>query len=158
MTTLPFSYNDANFRMQFPEFSDPTAFPQVTLQMYWNMGNCYVANSNFGRLNGDCRQLALDLMAAHLTQISVIMAGDNYQAVLNIPNNAHIDKITVGLDPPPKPNQWQWWLNTTVYGMQLLALLQANSVGGFYVSGGPPERTAIRKNYGSFGPYPFGNF
>lgn len=152
MGTPPFSYNDTNFRIEFPAFANTMSFPMATLQMYWTMGNSYVANSNLGRLNGANRQYALDLMGAHLTQISVIMSGDNYNAITYVPSGATIDKVQISLDPPPKPNQWQWWLNITVYGQGLLALLQANSVGGFYVPGNPPERTAFRKNYGTFGP------
>ena len=33
-------------------------------------------------------------------------------------------------------NQWQYWLNSTEYGKQLLAILQAQSVGGLYAPGG----------------------
>jgi hypothetical protein len=53
------------------------------------------------------------------------------------------------MQAPPAANAWQYWLNTSPYGMQLLALLQAKGVGGLYV-GGLPERDAFRKVYGVF--------
>lgn len=64
-------------------------------------------------------------------------------------NSATIDKVTIGVTPPPFPNQWQWWLSTTVYGANLLALLQANSVGGFYI-GGWPQTSSFRNAGGVF--------
>jgi hypothetical protein len=85
-------------------------------------------------------------MTAHLAAISVLIAAGQIPGLVQ---NATIDKITVGLTPPPIPNQFQWWLNITPYGQQLLAMLQVNSVGGFYI-GGLPERSAIRKVYGIF--------
>ncbi|OWK47571.1 hypothetical protein FRUB_01270 [Fimbriiglobus ruber] len=40
---------------------------------------------------------------------------------------ATIDKISVTLEPPPAPNAWQYWLQSSPYGQQLLALLQVVS-------------------------------
>jgi hypothetical protein len=148
MVTPPFSFNYTNFIAQFPQFSNTDVFPESLLSMYWAIGNSYIANSNYGRLNCANRQLALDLICAHLVQQNTITQEGQTPYVLS---GATIDKITVQLDPPPKPNQWQWFLNTTVYGQQLLALLQAHSVGGFYVTTSPSERTSFRKAYGTFG-------
>ena len=77
---------------------------------------------------------ALSLMTAHLLGISVSAnAGQNSGVVIS----ATIDKVTVGLMAPPAGNNWQYWLNQTPYGQQLLALLSAASAGGFYVGGNP---------------------
>lgn len=151
-TPFPFSYNDTVFREQFPQFSNPTTFPESQLLMYWTLGNTYVANSNYGSLYGPNRQYALDLMGAHLAAVNVIISGDNYNAILYVPTGATIDKVSLTLKPPPTTNGWQWWLSTTPYGQQLLALLQAHSAGGFYVASGPPERSSIRKAWGTFSP------
>jgi hypothetical protein len=135
------------FRQQFPAFANVTTFPTVQLQMYWDMATVYISdNGSFGDLTGTSRQLAINMMTAHLTALSVLIAAGQVPGLMQ---NATIDKVTVGLTPPPLPNQWQWWMNQTPYGQQLLALLQANSVGGFYVAG-LPETTAFRKWAGVF--------
>ncbi len=60
--------------------------------------------------------------------------------------DATIDKVHVGLEVPSLKNQWQWWLMTSPYGMQLLALLQVWSVGGQYIGGTAPI-AGFRSNY-----------
>lgn len=144
MTTHVFDV-DA-FRQQFPQFADPMAFPDETLQQYWNAATCYINPTDFCYLQGDCLQQALNLMTAHLAALSVLIAKGKNPGFIE---SASIDKVSVTLQPPPVKNQWQWWLGGTPYGAQLLALLQAKSVGGFYI-GGLPETVAFRKLAGIF--------
>ena len=135
------------FRSQFPVFTNATTYPTPMLQMYWDMAICYINDEgNYGWLNGVCRQLALDLMTAHLTALSLLIVAGQVPGLVQ---SATIDKVSVSLTPPPQPNQWQWWLGLTPYGQQLLALLQTRAVGGFYI-GGLPERSAFRKVGGIF--------
>ena len=137
------------FREQFPAFADPLIYPDVMLQMYWDMAICYISDEDYGWLKGACRLLALNLMTAHLiASANLIIAGQTSQLIAG----ATIDKISVSLTPPPLRNQWQWWLSTTPYGLQLWALLQANIVGGFYV-GGLPELAGFRRVGGGFIPW-----
>lgn len=142
----PYTFDIPAFRISYPAFASTVNFPDATLQLFWNNGTAYIANSNYGWLNCDKRYLALTLMTAHLAQLSVLIANGQ---VPNIIQSSTIDKITVTLTPPPVPNQWRWWLCITAYGQQLLALLQVNSAGGFYI-GGFPERQGFRKAYGVF--------
>lgn len=145
MTTLTFDVD--LFRQQFPAFANETTFPDAMLQMYWDMATCYISDMDCGWLNGRCRQLALNMMTAHLTALSVLIAAGMTPQLIS---SSTIDKITVTLKMPETPNEWRWWLNTTPYGMQLLSLLSANSAGGFYI-GGLPELSAFRKVGGTFG-------
>ena len=140
------TFDVALFRQQFPAFANVTTFPDVMLQMYWDMATCYISDSDYGWLSGTCRQLAINLMTAHLTAISVLIANGQTSILVK---GAHIDKISVDLQTPPLKNQWQWWLQTTPYGQQLDGLLQINSVGGFYI-GGLPELSAFRRVGGGF--------
>lgn len=140
------TFDVALFRQQFPAFANMTTFPDAMLQMYWDMATCYISDEDYGWLNDGCRQLAINLMTAHLTALSVLIAEGDTPGIVN---SATIDKVSVSLTPPPIPNQWRWWLNNTPYGAQLLSLLAANSVGGFYI-GGLPELSAIRKVGGIF--------
>lgn len=142
------TFDVASFRLQFPAFADPVVFPDARLQMYWDMATAYVSDvGNYGWLQGTQRQLVLNMMTAHLTALSVIVAAGEVPGVVT---SATIDKITVTLQAPPEPNQWQWWLNQTPYGQQMLALLKVLSAGGFYI-GGSPQRAAFRNVGGFFG-------
>lgn len=122
------------FRVAFPEFGNEVAFPTAKLQMYWDWATLYISKFNWGWLRDESRQFALDLMTAHLLQLDVIGAQGDIPGIVT---EAKVDKVEVRLEPPPMPNQWQWWLGTTGYGQKLLALLQVKSVGGFYTGGRP---------------------
>jgi hypothetical protein len=134
-TILTFDY--ALFQQQFPAYSNPMVYPEILMQNYWDIAINYISNSgNCGSLQGSARQYAINLMVAHLNFLAgIIASGNGNSQVPGLMQTATIDKVTVGLTPPPLPNQFQWWLNLTPYGQQLLALLQVNSVGGFYIGG-----------------------
>jgi hypothetical protein len=148
---MQYTFDVAAFRAAYPAFADPTAYPTTTLQAYWDTATLYIDSNDYpcAMLQGQARNKALNLMTAHLTFLSNVIAKGNYSQVPGLIQSATIDKITVSLTPPPQVNQWQWWLNQTPYGQQLLALLQVNSVGGIYV-GGLPEGRGFRKVYGIF--------
>lgn len=138
MATIQF--DQSFFQTSFPSLAttpDPITFwNTATLYVYNQTGGCYVGGMTLKQ-----QAWAIYLMTAHLIAISnQIAAGGTSQLV----QAATIDKVSVTLTPPPVKNQWQWWLNTTPYGQQLLSLLQLVSVGGYYV-GGRPELAAFRR-------------
>lgn len=122
------TFDVAAFKLAYPAFN---TVDNAVLQGYWNSATCFVSPLNFGWLYGACRQQAINLMTAHLAALAALIAGGETPQVLT---SAQVDKVSVGMEPPPSTNQWGWWLNTTPYGMQLNALLQAKSVGGLYVT------------------------
>ena len=139
MGTLTF--NVVLFREQFPAFANPVEYPDAQLQMYWDMAVCYVDPVEFCYLTGDCLQLAINQMTAHLAALyGLIAEGQNPGFI----KDASIDKVHVSLQAPPDRSQWGTWLASTPYGQMLWALLQAKAVGGYYV-GGTPETAAFRK-------------
>ncbi len=145
------TFNYASFIALFPAFSDPALYPEATLQQYWNAAVNYISPcANFGDVQGCARQLALNLMTAHLAYLASLIAAGTVPYLMR---DATIDKVHVGLEPPPLANQWTWWLNTSPYGMQLAALLAVNTVGGNYI-GGQPVLSGFRSNgvYGFYGP------
>jgi len=147
MSTLTF--DPATFRILFPQFANVTAFPDVKLQADFDMATAYVSPDTYGDMPAPARGQALNLMTAHLLALGVIIAQNGYQGQVGIIQGATIDRVAITLTPPPVRSQWSWWLNTTPYGAQLAGLLDAQSVGGFYV-GGLPERAAFRKVGGIF--------
>lgn len=136
------------FRASFPQFANATKYPTSQLQGYFDSASCIINNNDYGcgYLTGMCRVRALNLQTAHLAALADIIAAGQAPGLVN---SATVDKVSVSLTPPPFKNQWQWWLSLTPYGAELLALLQAKAVGGFYV-GGLPESSAFRKVGGIF--------
>lgn len=138
------TFNPTLFRQQFPAFANDTTYPDAMLQMYFDMATCYVSDRNYGFLRNCCRGLALNLLVAHIISLgTAIVAGDPTGTI----TSATIDKISVTLLAPIAKNGWQFWLNQTPYGQQLLALLSKAGCGGLYI-GGRPETAAFRKVYG----------
>jgi hypothetical protein len=148
MTTITFDVTA--FRAAYPAFSNATTYPDATLQGYWDAATSYISDQNSGclMLRDGARVLALNLMTAHLAALFAIIAAGETPG---IETSATIDKISVQMMPPPVKNQWQFWLSQTPYGAQLLALLQANTAGGFY-AGGMGELGAFRRIGGAFVP------
>ena len=140
------TFDDAIFRASFCAFSDATLYPQSKLQSYFDAASCYVSPNEYGRLRGDCRLRALNLMTAHLIALSDMIAQGNTPSQVT---SATIDKISVSMQPPASKGDWLYWLNLTPYGMQLNALLSAKSAGGLYV-GGVAERSGFRRAFGGF--------
>lgn len=133
------------FRAMFPPYADTVTYPDTVLQLYWDNATAYMsadtAPCSYFSLKLAQQTLGLNLMTAHLAYLNTIAnSGQN----TGLMQGATIDKITVQLTPPPVPNQWQWWLDQSPYGQQLLALLQAAAVGGAFYGGYPTNYTLRR--------------
>ena len=136
----------AAFRAMFPAFADTTKFPDASITGWWTMGNQYIYSYDNCLITGDTLQLALNLMTAHLAQsFTMIGKGTNPGIV----TAATEGSVNVSMMPPPVKNGWQYWLATTPYGIQLWALLQSLTAGGFTI-GGLPETSGFRRVYGVF--------
>lgn len=137
-------YDDAAFREMFRAFPLTVQNSPTVIQAYWDTATAYVSDRKGGCYIGGMtvaqRTLALNLMTAHLVYLSGMIAKGDSPGVMT---GATIDKVSVTMQPPPAPNQWQYWLNQSPYGQQLLALLQVASVGGFYVSSAVPGRAGF---------------
>lgn len=139
----------ADFRALFPQFANTTTFPNSVLELRFGSACLYVAPEVCGDMAEAARTYALYLMTAHLMALSVIIAQGNYTGQPGVVQAATVDAVSVTLQPPPQRGQWRWWLNTTPYGAELIALLDAQSVGGFF-TGSLPERAAFRQVGGVF--------
>lgn len=140
----------AAFRALFPQFAGtPPTDALITAQ--WGMATAYVSPDTYGDMPVAARTYALQLMTAHLLALGVIIAnGGTYTGTPGVVTQSKVGDIAVSLAQPPYgTSQWRYWLSLTPYGLQLLALLDAQAAGGFYV-GGLPERSAFRKVGGIF--------
>lgn len=135
----------AQFRAQFPQFASIATISDATIQAQWDAATNYINDQTggcyFGARSIAQQTQALYLMTAHLCAISLSIASGTVAGVLT---GATVDKVSITNAPPPFANQWQYWLQTTPYGQQLLALLQVLAVGGAYY-GGRPELAAFRR-------------
>jgi len=143
---MAFTLNITTFRTWYPAFSNATTYPDATVTMNWDTATLYISAEDYGWLSGSAREKCIYLMTAHIMALTDIIASGQNPGLVT---GSSIDRINVTLTPPPLKNQFQWWLSNTAYGAQLLALLQAYSVGGLYV-GGRSERSSFRKSGGEF--------
>lgn len=138
-------FNASNFRALFKPYSDPNLFPDALLQLFWDTATAYVSNRSGGcytlGLKLGQQVLALNLMTAHIVFLTQQANQGQNTGLLQ---GATIDKVSVTLTPPPEVNQWQWWLNQSPYGQQLLAMLGVAAVGGGYFGGFPTSYTLRR--------------
>jgi len=144
---LTFNYAEFVANPIFALYANPVTYPEALGAAYWASAIFYISDiGNFGAIQGAQRQAAIDLMCAHLIFLSALAQSGQVPGLMQ---TATIDKVSIGLTPPPLPNQFQWWMGLSPYGQMLLAMLQTNSVGGFYV-GGSPIRAGFRDGYGSW--------
>lgn len=127
MSTITFDI--PAFRLAFPAFANSTTFPDELLQGYWDVAVLYISDNNYGKLIDAARARAINLLTAHLCNLFLKI--DAGKATGNVQASS-IDKISVTLTPPPIKNDFDFWLQQTPYGVQLLALLAVKSSGGMY--------------------------
>lgn len=143
---MAIEFDAAIFRSRFSEFSNEADYPTDELLLFWETVQCYFGESDYGRLTGNCRRHAMNLMLAHLLRLNQLIADGNTPAFVT---QSTIGKVSVSVQPPPQTDDYRWWMSLTPYGQNLLGLLSTVSVGGFYV-GGSAERSAFRKVGGRF--------
>lgn len=147
MTTIVL--NIATFRAQFPAFANVVTYPDPAIQAQWNVATFYTSPEWIACQTMTLAQqgFLLDLLTAHLLALNAMIAAGtaNPGAI----TGATVDKVSVTLQAAPTKDSFDFWLSSTPYGRQILALLQIKSAGGFYV-GGLPERSAFRKVGGIF--------
>ena len=139
-------FDPTAFREEFPAFNCTPPISNDTLQAYFDQATLYINNPTGGAYcnperTAAQRRLALYLMTAHLAAIARLIYQGQAPGIMT---SATVDKVSVTLEPPPAANQWQYWLQSTPYGQQLLALLQVVSVGGTYINP-RPELAAFRR-------------
>lgn len=117
--------------MLFPTYANTVIYTPTTIQAWWDTATAYVSNRSGGCFTGGMtlaqQTLALNQMTAHLLTLSGLIASGNTPGVMV---GATIDKISITLEPPPAPNAWQYWLQTTPYGQQAPCVI-AGCFGGW---------------------------
>ena len=120
------------FRSDFVEFSNTETYSNELISSFINRSYGYISRNVYGILSEADRKLALELMTAHLLTINSKISSNTATGQIA---STSIDAISVSLVAPVNKNAWQYWLNSTPYGQQLLALLQAHAPAGIYDGG-----------------------
>lgn len=131
------------FRSQYPAFINVIKYPDATIQRAFDMSEIFIKNETNCLLDTKALTTILYLMTAHLLQIetNTLKNGNGSNGVIT---SAAIDKISVTIADPQSKTAWQYFMNQSIYGQELLALFSMLSIGGFYF-GGKPETVPFRK-------------
>jgi len=137
------------FRADFPAFADETVYPDALLETQWKFVTCMMSDTVYSVCLFDeaCLTNALYLLLAHLLFMNNrAVAGK--QAGYKI--SSTVDKVSVTYQNVPvrTGNYFGIFLNQSIYGQQLLAMIHTAKAGGIYV-GGVPNSQAFR----GFGGY-----
>lgn len=121
------------FRELFSAYSDETEYPDATLEQWYEIGKCYIKDSDCV-LDEDCREQALMAMLAHLLYINDLASEGETARVIS---SASEGDVSVSLIDPPSSSFFSYWLNSSPYGAQILAMLKIAFAGGGYAGGMP---------------------
>lgn len=120
-------------RVVLPYFADTDKYPDAMLTVALGNAQNYVSPLILGPLGESDRTYATYLMAGHLQLLSdKLNSGD---LSVGTETSASVDRVSVSLTPPPNKNQFEFWLNQTPFGVQLLFLLNTATGVGFFIGG-----------------------
>lgn len=136
-------FDIAAFRAAFPAFENEIIYPDALIQSTADAALCFLGDHGCG-----CDTLSWQLMVAHMLTLNDRLLSGN-TGTAGMVTGASIDKVSVTITAPPAQDAYEFWLASTPYGLQILALLSKCSAGGVYV-GGRAERSAFRSVGGRF--------
>lgn len=140
-------FDAAAFRRAAPAFADPDKYPPDLLATWWGFASGYLTPRYGGALGDASRDLALNLLTAHLLTINAGAAAPGTPGVGGIVTASRVGDVSVAIMPPAAGNAFQQFLSMSTYGMQVRALLRAAGVGGMYFAG-LGGRAGMRGPYG----------
>lgn len=129
----------AAFRAAFPAFSDDAAYPDALLNAKFTVAKCFIEDNDCS-FDPDCRQYAYQLMVAHLLGIDERVSSGQPGRLIQ---SATEGPVNVSFAEPPTRSNFNFWLQTTPYGVQLSALISVNAIGDYY--GGNQALAAFRR-------------
>lgn len=125
----------AIFRARIPAFADATKYPDVVIENMIETATCYVVSKNIGPLRDNFRVQAICLMAAHLLTLRDRMAQGGNAGAVGAVASSSVGNVSISMVQPPNQNQYEYWMNLTGYGAELLRLLAIFGNGGIYWGG-----------------------
>lgn len=123
------------FRQRIPAFADVDKYPDDVLTNIIETATCYITAKNIGPLRNTCRVQAICLMAAHLLTLRDRMAQGGNSGATGTVASSSVGNVSISLVQPPSQTQYDYWMNLTGYGAELLRLLAIYANGGIYWGG-----------------------
>lgn len=127
------------FRNAFKEFCNPVQYKDCLIQRFLTQAQAYISTQSFA-IKDEIRLLLIQLMAAHLITLAEI---DPVTGIVKSMGqsaghelSATIDGVSVTREATLSRNGEEQWLQSTGYGQQYLAILQAHNMG-IYFRGNP---------------------
>jgi len=119
------------FRVRFPEFSDPVDYPDARIQMALDDAAMFMGTNEQRWCNSGKYDLAQSYLAAHLLVIGDrTAAGDTSGAVGPIASkSAGGVSVTRAVFTNPNTSDLDLWLSSTGYGQYFLAIRRTCFVG-----------------------------
>lgn len=125
-----------SFRTRFIAFANETKYPDATITATWDTATIYVSDATNDCFDEKKLELALQQMTAHLLFIQDIISTGGTSGTVT---SSSIGSVSVTVTAPKNNDEFEFWLNQSPYGQQLLALLNTICVGGFYIGGNSPR-------------------
>lgn len=125
----------AIFRERIPAFADTTKYPDMVVENILETATCYITAKNRRPLRDMCRVQAICLMAAHLLTLRDRMAQGGNTGTVGTVASSSVGNVSVSMVQPPNQTQYEYWMNLTGYGAELLRLLAIFANGGLYWGG-----------------------
>lgn len=127
----------ADFRTNFPAFTDPTKYPDPQIQFYLDLGLKLLNVERFG----DVLDYALQLFIAHNLALMQIASASGANGGIpgngiGVMNNKHVDKVSIGYDVNVGLSTDAGIWNRTLYGQMLYRLIQMFGAGPIQVTPG----------------------
>lgn len=124
----------AEFRYKFSAFSDTTKYSDSYVQMMLDTAQLYISPEENCLVDPEVQKQMIYLMTAHLLSINSALASGDMSAGGQVAS-ASVGGVSVSKAIPKNRTDFEYFLNSTGYGMQLLALLNLQSVVGIYIGG-----------------------
>ena len=134
-----------DFRNAFKEFCNPVKYKDCLLTRFLTQAQAYISRKSFV-ISDDIRLLLIQLMAAHLITLAEIDPQTGIVSSMGASAghelSASVDGVSVTREATLSRNGEEQWLQSTGYGQQYLAILQAHSIGIYFV--GKPMAWGIK--------------
>jgi len=123
------------FRTDFDEFSDTQKYSDALLTRMLRTAKGFISTENF-RIEPDIRVLLIELMMGHLITLATTNpegVGASMAEEASEELSASVGSVSVTKAHPVVNDSFEFWIQTTGYGQQFLAILTAqNPTGVFY--------------------------
>lgn len=126
--------NAAQFRQDFPEFSDTSKYPDSSIEFHMSVSVMLVNPMRWG----DMTNLGVELLTAHnltlaIEDVSMAAIGGAPGQIKGPLNNKSVDKVSVGYNSGAVTYGEAGYYNMTRYGTRFYQLAMMFGAGGMIV-------------------------